>query len=91
VILVFVCTCSPPTDIVCNNNSSLRLLLHSAELQRENVTTCHCRGQRATDSERINDFLPARLTLRQVIKGNFDVVQSTIELLNHVRPETTFD
>jgi len=43
------------------------------------------------NSERINDFLPARLTLRQVIKGNFDVVQSTIELLNHVRPETTFD
>jgi len=39
----------------------------------------------------VDNLLPTRLTLHQVIKGSFNVIQSTFKLLNHVRFQTPFD
>ena len=42
-------------------------------------------------SKRIDNLLPARLSLHQVIKGSFDVIQPAIELLDHVRFQAPLD
>ena len=44
-----------------------------------------------SDSKSINDLFPARLALHQVIKCGIDIIQSTVEFLDHVRFKTALD
>ena len=56
---------------------------------RHNYSTFQ--GDEPGGSKRIDNLLPACPALYQVIKSGFNVIQSTVELLNHVRFQTTLD
>jgi hypothetical protein len=62
----------------------------SMGLQRGDATATF-EGGEPSGSKCIDDLLPARLPLHQVIKSGIDIIQPTIEFLDHVRFKTALD
>ena len=82
-ILHLVC-CLRSSAFVANTNII-------TELQQEDATAMYRGRTQLNGSNCVDDLLTACLALHQVLKGSFNVIQSTIKFLNHVRLETADD